>query len=47
MVRRFGVDVITTGNHAFDVKGIESYFQQEPRLLRPANLPPTRRGTDT
>ncbi|HET8714504.1 MAG TPA: TIGR00282 family metallophosphoesterase [Holophagaceae bacterium] len=35
-----GVDAITTGNHAFDVKGIESYFRQEPRLLRPANHPP-------
>ena len=39
-----GVDVITTGNHAFDVKGIESYFRQEPRLLRPANHPPTTPG---
>ena len=36
----FGVDVITTGNHAFDVKDIVTYFQKEPRLLRPANYPP-------
>jgi metallophosphoesterase (TIGR00282 family) len=35
-----GVDVITTGNHAFDVKGIETTYQKEPRLLRPANYPP-------
>lgn len=35
-----GVDVITTGNHAFDVKDIVSFFQKEPRLLRPANYPP-------
>jgi len=35
-----GVDVITTGNHAFDVKEIVPYFQKEPRLLRPANYPP-------
>ena len=35
-----GVDVITTGNHAFDVKDIVPYFQREPRLLRPANYPP-------
>lgn len=35
-----GIDVITTGNHAFDVKGIESTYQKEPRLLRPANYPP-------
>src|SRR5512143_786279 len=34
------VDVITTGNHAFDVRGIETYFQKEPRLLRPLNHPP-------
>lgn len=36
---RLGIDVITTGNHAFDVKGIDGYFRQEPRLLRPANYP--------
>jgi metallophosphoesterase (TIGR00282 family) len=36
----FGVDVITTGNHAFDVKDIVPYYQREPRLLRPANYPP-------
>jgi metallophosphoesterase (TIGR00282 family) len=35
-----GIDVITTGNHAFDVKDIVPYFQKEPRLLRPANFPP-------
>jgi hypothetical protein len=34
------VDVITTGNHAFDVKDIGPYFAKEPRLLRPANYPP-------
>ncbi len=41
---RLGVDVITTGNHAFDVKGIETYLRQEPRLLRPANHPPDTPG---
>ena len=35
-----GVDVITTGNHALDVKGVSTYFQQEPRILRPANWSP-------
>lgn len=35
-----GVDVISTGNHAFDQKGIETYFNQESRLLRPLNHPP-------
>ena len=37
---QLGVDVITTGNHAFDVKDIVPCFQREPRLLRPANYPP-------
>ncbi len=40
-----GVDVITTGNHAFDVKDIGPYFQKEPRLLRPANYPPGTPGS--
>ena len=43
-LNELGVDAITTGNHAFDVKGIESYFRQEPRLLRPANHPPATPG---
>lgn len=40
-----GIDVITTGNHAFDVKDIATTFQREPRLLRPANHPPTTPGS--
>ena len=39
-----GVDVITTGNHAFDAKDASTYFQKEPRLLRPANWPPNTPG---
>lgn len=39
-LRTLGVDVITMGNHAFDVKGIAPYYQREPRLIRPANYPP-------
>ncbi len=35
----YGVDVITTGNHIWDKKEILSYFQHQPRLLRPANYP--------
>lgn len=34
-----GVDVVTTGNHAFDVKEIAGCFQREERLIRPANYP--------
>lgn len=40
-----GVDVITTGNHAFDVKDIASCYAREPRLLRPANHPPGTAGS--
>lgn len=32
-----GVDVITTGNHAWDQREIIDYIPTEPRLLRPAN----------
>ncbi|MEK9678944.1 MAG: TIGR00282 family metallophosphoesterase, partial [Rhodospirillaceae bacterium] len=34
-----GVDVITTGNHAWDQKEIIEYIRTEPRLLRPLNYP--------
>jgi len=34
-----GVDVITTGNHAWDRRESLSYYASEPRLLRPHNYP--------
>ncbi len=34
-----GIDVITTGNHAWDQREIIDYIATEPRLLRPANYP--------
>ncbi len=34
-----GVDVITTGNHAFDQKELLTSIDGEPRILRPANYP--------
>lgn len=34
-----GVDCQTSGNHIWDKKEIYSYFESEPRLLRPANYP--------
>ena len=34
-----GVDVITTGNHAFRRKEIYKKFYEEPHLIRPANFP--------
>ena len=36
-----GVDVVTSGNHAWDQRDIIEYIDQEPRLLRPANYPST------
>jgi len=43
-LNELGVDVITTGNHAFDVNGASRLFQNEPRLIRPANWPPNTPG---
>lgn len=34
-----GIDVITTGNHVWGQKEIIKYFDEQPRILRPANLP--------
>ncbi|MDP8237372.1 MAG: TIGR00282 family metallophosphoesterase [Candidatus Erginobacter occultus] len=35
-----GADVITTGDHIWRNKEIFSFIADQPRLLRPANLPP-------
>lgn len=40
-----GVDVITTGNHAWDQKEIIPHFDREKRLLRPHNYPEGTPGT--
>ena len=34
-----GIDVLTTGNHAYDQRESLLYYEREPRLLRPANYP--------
>jgi metallophosphoesterase (TIGR00282 family) len=39
-----GVDCITTGNHAWDQREALLYIDSDPRLLRPANFPPTTPG---
>jgi metallophosphoesterase (TIGR00282 family) len=36
---RFGADVITLGDHAWDQREINAYFATEPRLVRPLNFP--------
>ena len=33
-----GIDVLTSGNHIWDKAEISPYLQQQPRLLRPANM---------
>jgi metallophosphoesterase (TIGR00282 family) len=35
----YGVHVMTGGNHTWDKKEILPYFADQPRLLRPANMP--------
>jgi 2',3'-cyclic-nucleotide 2'-phosphodiesterase len=37
---KWGVDVMTSGNHIWDKKEAVEYIAGEPRLLRPANYPP-------
>jgi 2',3'-cyclic-nucleotide 2'-phosphodiesterase len=34
-----GLDVLTSGNHAWDKKEIYEYLPRQPKLLRPANYP--------
>ena len=36
-----GVDVMTSGNHVWDQREAIDYIDSEPRLLRPANFPPS------
>ena len=36
---RAGMAVITTGDHIWDQKEVNSYIETEPRLLRPINYP--------
>ncbi len=35
----YGVQVITTGNHAWDKREVYDYFKRQQRILRPANYP--------
>jgi calcineurin-like phosphoesterase len=34
-----GIQVMTGGNHTWDKKEIVPYFDEQPRLIRPANFP--------
>lgn len=39
-----GIDLMTSGNHIFDKHEIIPYLEKNPRILRPANYPPTSPG---
>lgn len=39
-----GADVITLGNHTFAKRDVAPYFDEEPKILRPANYPPGVQG---
>ncbi len=39
-----GIDIMTSGNHIFDKSEIIPYLEKNPRLLRPANYPPSSPG---
>jgi 2',3'-cyclic-nucleotide 2'-phosphodiesterase len=43
-IRESGVDVVTTGDHIWDQKEIVPFIDQESRLLRAANYPPSANG---
>ena len=40
-----GVDIVTTGNHAWDQRELLTTIDQNPRLLRPENFPPGTPGS--
>ena len=39
-----GIDIMTSGNHIFDKTEIIPYLNKNPRILRPANYPPSSPG---
>lgn len=43
----YGVNVMTGGNHTWDKKEILPYFAEQPRLLRPVNMPAGTPGRGT
>ena len=46
-ILRYGVDVMTSGNHVWDKKEVLEYIPRQPRLLRPANFPAGAPGRGT
>jgi metallophosphoesterase (TIGR00282 family) len=46
-LRKYGLDVITGGNHSFSVADNDYSFMAEPISLRPLNFPPSNLGHGT
>ncbi|HVL67804.1 MAG TPA: TIGR00282 family metallophosphoesterase [Vicinamibacterales bacterium] len=46
-ILKYGVDVMTSGNHIWDKKEVLDYIPRQPRLLRPANFPAGTPGRGT
>lgn len=42
---KLGVGCITLGNHAWDKRDMMEYIGREPRIIRPANYPPSHPGS--
>ena len=40
-----GIHVLTSGNHIWDQKEMYTYLAEEPRIIRPANYPPSVPGS--
>jgi metallophosphoesterase (TIGR00282 family) len=46
-LRKYGLDVVTGGNHSFSVDDKDYSFMDEPVVLRPLNYPPSNLGHGT
>lgn len=40
-----GIDIVTSGNHIYKKREIYDYIENQPRLLKPANYPPSTPGS--
>lgn len=44
-LRKYGVEVVTGGNHSFSIPDAAYRFMEQPNVLRPLNYPPGNIGT--
>ena len=40
-----GADVLTLGNHTYGKRDLYAFLEDDPRIIRPANYPPTAPGS--